>query len=611
MKNCTLPLLFFLSLFHISESQKLPANRVTEWEQAGIRQISSSLIAPQSPMAPEAVIDFVHDLGGDNTAHADNADKLNQALMELPKPVTLYFQPGTYFFSSTIKIPSGVKIQGTSPFTTLFRFQLKNFRSASNGFHNLFELTGRGKQNDFSSSVVDANEQGADFVVVKHPNYFQPGDEVELDQENDARMFYYQSHNTEWAKRAVGQMLVVRKVERNRVYFDRTLTLDYNPRLDLRLTKVDMVRDITLEAFSVERLDNLPGSNFHFSYAANSTISCIRSHMSTREHVRVNYSRNCEIKGSSFYDAHFHCSGGAGYGVMLSKHPTECKVYNNIFARLRHSMVVKEGANRNVVSYNYSYEPVISDGRIQDGKCFDARVTNFPDISVHGHYSYMNLFEQNIVQAVHSADNWGPSGPGTTFFRNMVVSRYGLKISQASEQQNLIGNVVLYSMEIDTSVTDVYYYKNLEVRGRRAPTRSIALVSSLYLDQKPDFYGSLEWPSVDPDNPESASNAAYHRWSRGKLFDKLCCGDIPGIESKITYQNNIFAFYDQGFLYVQEAKDDIYALRILDTQGNTVSTSDHFDNTQPHRLQNFLSSGMYLLHLKNDSDNYVMKFIVN
>jgi hypothetical protein len=333
--------------------------------------------------------------------------------------------------------------------------------------------------------------------------------------------------------------------------------------------------------------------------------------LATREHVRINYSRNCEVKGSSFYDAHFHCGGGAGYGVMLSKHPTECLVYNNIFSRLRHSMIIKEGANRNVVSYNYSYDPVISDGRIQDGACFNQRVTSFPDISIHGHFSYMNLFEHNVVQAVHSADNWGPSGPGTTFFRNKVMSRYGMKISQASEQQNLIGNVVFYSIKIDTSVNDVYRYKNLEVRGRNVPAKSIPLTASLYLDQKPDFYGSQEWPSIDPNDPGAASNPAFRRWNEGKLFDRYCCGNIPGIESKITYQDNIFVFYDQGAMYVQQAENNSYSIRIFDTQGKTIAADVNFDNTQPYHLQQLLTQGMYFLHLWNDSDNYVVKFIVN
>lgn len=603
-------LVIWLSSAVLLEAQVLTETRATNWKKAGLQRASAQSMITLS-QTEEVVIDFVHDLNGDNSGEIDNSDRLIRALSDLPKPVTLFFRPGTYFFTKSIYVPSGVTIRGASPFTTFFRFQLKDSNPSPNGFHNLIMISGDGKQDAYSSPVVDAREQGADFVVVQHPQYFQPGDEVELDQENDQRMFFYQSHDTEWAKRAVGQMLVVRKVEGNRVYFDRTLTLDYNTKLDLRLTKVKMVSDVHLEAFSVERMDQLPGSNFWFSYAANSKISCVRSQMATREHVRVNYSRNCEIKGSSFYDAHFHCGGGAGYGVMLSKHPTECLVANNIFARLRHSMVVKEGANRNVVSYNYSYDPVISDGNIRDGKCFNQRLTSFPDISVHGHFSYMNLFEHNIVQAVHSADNWGPSGPGTTFFRNKVMSRYGLKISQASEQQNLIGNVVFYSIDIDASVSDVYRYKNLELRGKNIPAKSIPLTASLYLNHKPDFYGELDWPSIDPNDPKGAMNPAFHRWKQGKLFDKYCCGNIPGIESKITYQDNIFVFYDRGAIYVQEAEIDTYELRIFDTQGNTISTLDNFDNTQPFYLQRLLTPGMYFLHLRNDSRDYVVKFIVN
>ena len=68
------------------------------------------------------------------------------------------------------------------------------------------------------------------------------------------------------------------------------------------------------------------------------------------------------------------------------------------------------GASGNVYGYNYSVETQ-SEG------------TWTPcDISLHGHYPHMNLFEGNTVQEVDVSDYWGPCGPGNTFLRNRVES---------------------------------------------------------------------------------------------------------------------------------------------------------------------------------------------
>ncbi len=102
---------------------------------------------------------------------------------------------------------------------------------------------------------------------------------------------------------------------------------------------------------------------------------------------------------------------------------------------LRHAMMVKTGANGNVFSYNYSKNVRRSEWPNNYGG----------DISLHGHYSYANLFEGNIVQNIMIDHYWGPSGPLNTFFRNRA-ELYGIIMTggdpTTSDMQNFVGNEI-------------------------------------------------------------------------------------------------------------------------------------------------------------------------
>ena len=87
-------------------------------------------------------------------------------------------------------------------------------------------------------------------------------------------------------------------------------------------------------------------------------------------------------------------------GDSMNTHVTSCLVEHNAFNSLRHAMIVSVGANGNVFGYNYSrdsWDPAGNSG-FGDQKA---------DISIHGFYPFMNLFEGNIVEFMHSADWWG------------------------------------------------------------------------------------------------------------------------------------------------------------------------------------------------------------
>jgi hypothetical protein len=204
---------------------------------------------------------------------------------------------------------------------------------------------------------------------------------------------------------------------------------------------------------------------------------------------------NIEVRDSYFHHSHGYGGDGQGYGVVCSMHTTDCLIENNIFNHLRHSMLLGVGANGNVYAYNYSIDPFQN----QYGTWIPC------DISVHGHYSFMNLFEGNIVQKIGISDYWGPVGPGNTFFRNRIESG-NIDVMDHSHSQNIIGNELVAasrSIKIEAWVNGTLVHGNSQ-GGKITWDPSIpdhVLPNSYFLFQKPSFFGTMQWPPFGGDEP--------------------------------------------------------------------------------------------------------------
>ena len=256
--------------------------------------------------------------------------------------------------------------------------------------------------------------------------------------------------------------------------------------------------------------------------AANCWIQNVASDSTVTNHVLIEQSLHIEVRDSYFQRSHDYGGGGRGYGVNCSKHTTLTLVENNIFRRLRHAMMVKQGATGNVFAYNYSLDPH-----------WENSDTNIPpDISLHGHYPSYNLFEGNIVQELTSSDFWGPSGPGNTFLRNRVVQS-DLSIRDASHDQQILGNELTgrnTQISIASSVRNSFIHGN-NVNGEITWSTQSAdslLPKSLYLCDKPNFFGDLSWPNIGPEFPlDCGSIPAKMRFEAGQT--RLCEAFIPTI----------------------------------------------------------------------------------
>ena len=164
-------------------------------------------------------------------------------------------------------------------------------------------------------------------------------------------------------------------------------------------------------------------------------------------------------------------------------------------------------------AYNFSFDSEQSDDA---GK----RWGPSNDISIHGHYPYATLFEGNIVQRAGVGDYWGPGGPRMTLFRNRIAAaekdydlahyrqlgipplRMTIYLKDHSHGINVIGNTLTddAGLTVDDTCRDALVEGNL-IAGKMVwnQAKPVALPPSLFLKDRPWFWGERPWPCIGED----------------------------------------------------------------------------------------------------------------
>ena len=447
---------------------QIPPERLFDWSNSGAGQI------------PEYTnIITSSDLGLDNQGKTDNSAILNYAIDTAHKPVMFLIEEGEYLFNNTIIMKSNVTISGYSSEKTFLKFDMhkKSLRC--------FSISGSADTKFYD--IISGFSRAGNYLVCKNSDLFRPGDFIELRQENGD----WDSSPAAWAKYSVGQVLTINHINKDTLFLNETLRIDYTASLNPQIRILNPIRNCEVRYLNIERID-LPETgapyNILFSYASNCRVSGIESNKSVGSHVMITLSKNITVCGSYFHHGFiFDGNGTKGYGVTINNHASDCLIENNIFKFLRHSMMVKHGANGNVFACNYSREPNRSEP-----------ISNLSgDISLHGHFAYANLFESNIVQNIFIDDYWGPSGPLNTFFRNRAQLYGIISTSEKSDSMNFVGNettnTATFMAQFSIIGTGHYNYAN-NILGKIIPegTNNLTL-ESIYYDDKPEF-----WDIADP-----------------------------------------------------------------------------------------------------------------
>jgi len=449
-----------------------------------------------------AALHSVLDFGAVGDGVTDDASAFQAALDAIPNSGGAVIVPaGTYLLLDTISLGDGAVLRGEGP--DLSRLHCDLGGSSQNCFK--METFERGDWVD----VIGGLEKGSTTLTVTDPSGFTAPTYAEIQEDNDPVLMYTDPlWEQDWSEESVGEFLEIVAVSGDQLLLAEPLHISYRAELNPTVRTQGLVEGAGIEELYIERLDAGDGHTIHMKNTAHTWVRGVESNMTFRSHVNAESTLGCEVRDSYLHHSHDYGGGGHGYGVNLGRHATSCLVENNVFYTLRHAMLVQVGANGNVFGYNYSTETLNESGG------------TMPDISVHGHYPFFNLFEGNILEEVGLTDWWGPAGPGNTLLRNCITHRR-LRIHDASHDQNLLGNALTAippnALEIDADITGTLVHGHLEdgveIWDPEHATRRIT--SSLYLTERPGFFPpNATWPSTGNDVTD-CTNPALERWQRG------------------------------------------------------------------------------------------------
>lgn len=562
-----------LIVAHVSYSQQIDANRLSNWASNYINQDYSGYLQLN-----------VLDYGLKADSSLDNASLLNVLIQNNKnKNVVLNFPNGKYLFKKPIVLWETVILKGASADSTLFYFKL-------NTEDHLIKITGaRSFLKDTLIKGYDKNSSKIYLKAKKNNNNFR----YILINENDGGRI-----TSSWASGSIGQINSVNLRYNDTLYLDDPLRQKYTDSLFPRVEKLELITSVGLECFTVIRLDQTTGqtSNFYFNLAANCWIKGIKSLNCNFAHVEINNSLKITVENSLFKGAFDYGGGGKAYGTAVQATSSDCFIANNVFDNLRHPMLLQSACNGNVFAYNFAN---------------NSHRTEFPtdfssDIALHGNYPYANLFEGNEVGLIWIDDSHGKNGPFNTFIRNRA-NKYGIYMSQAeSDSQNFIGNEITgtglgqgqYTL---TGMGHFEYGNNKNGTVLPASTNDVTIKSFIYT-QKPEFDNNSIFPIIGLPNFNLSKIPAFHRFSKNEMAycDEKLFGDTTlklnsGTTSIKKIRLAIHPNPSNGLVWINSLLE--MPIIVVNQLGQIVFESNLYVGSNQLDLSN-LASGMYLVKSK-------------
>ncbi|MBA3664305.1 MAG: T9SS type A sorting domain-containing protein [Bacteroidetes bacterium] len=457
----------------------------------------------------------IMNFGGNNTNSASNNTAVNNAINALNgKGGVVFFPKGVYNFTTTVSVNrDSITFKGAGSDSTHLRFGMNGT------LNNCFNVWGSQINSD-TSSFVSAGVRDSNWVNVFNPSAFMSGDWVHLITTDNTYM------NDSWAYGSLGQIMQVKSINGNKITFESPFRFYYKLSLQPRIRRLNKRTAIGFECMKVQRLDATTGQTSLISF--NNAVQCwihgIESDSTNFTHVELNRSSNIEITNSWFHHAFAYGGSGQGYGIAFQFSSGECKVENNIFQHLRHSMLFQAGANGNVCGYNYSFDPFWSQ--------FPFPANSSGDIVFHGNFPFANLCEGNINQNTVIDNSHSINGPFNTIFRNRS-ELYGVVMNNnpASDTVQFLGLEITntsspYGQFVLNGNGHLQYGNRIQGNLTPAGSNSLSEISLYYINsQKPICFnpGNNNWPILGvPNVYNTGSNSARDRYLQGKMASCVC-----------------------------------------------------------------------------------------
>jgi hypothetical protein len=578
----------FLLVFNLiqSKTQVIPASRMIDWSPG----IAGGI--PNIPLTEKNVLDFK----ADPTGVTDSKAAFVSAINGLPSAGGVVIIPaGTYKIGSTITISKSNVVfrgEGVGKTRLMMDFSGDCFSIA---------IYGRGEWQNITADIV----KGTNQLEVTTASLFKVGDFAEIQQENDPEIMYTNPEwNQTWAENSVGQLFEIGSISGNLLKFKTSTHINFQKRLNIKIRPQKLIKNVGFEKFYLEK-KQAGGYTFNFTNAAYCWIQNIESNHTRKSHVYFAACIGCVVRDSYFHHSFDYGGGGSGYGIECAGHSTDNLIENNIFNHLRHAMMVQLGANGNVFGYNYSINAVQGEGETNLNVDWTP-----PDISIHGHYAFMNLFEGNDVQEIGIGDFWGPAGPGNTFLRNRVAGE-GIFYYDHSSFQNLLGNQTLdIQNEKNTSVNLLEHGNVINSKVKWNDTITDRnLPNSLYLKTMPTFLDGKSWPAFGPGIQNGRKLPAQIRYESIKTSSQNPDSDKDDLKldiRKLPYKSGILIGYNLE-------KENSGNLSVYQIDARLVCSQNLIEQTGSFVFNPIStnSNGIYFVRLSTENAVAVRKFILS
>jgi hypothetical protein len=513
----------------------------------------------------------------DNTGATDVTALIQATLNSCPAGQVVKLPPGKFRINGSISMPNNVTLRGSGPSTVL---------SSHGGPAGLIQFGTSGVQWDPTSVTANINSgatTGSTSINVASATGINVGTYLVVTEENDPSFVSIDgtlNSAATWVDgwksaggRARGQIVEVTAVSGTQVSFKPALYSDY--------TRVPWATrfEAACKWAGVEDLKTFANNtgcqrNFLFQRAAYCWVKNVECDYTDGDHVSVDWSYRCEIRGSYFHDAYIHTSGSFDNMIGLRYKATACLVIDNIIRRLHVAVMCEWGAAGNVIAYNFD------EGNFDQAAANGNRWLPVSMNSNHGAHPQFNLFEGNISQKFQADAYWGSSSH-TMVFRNyfsgtgvthppytgrgiedtnttvtLIQGNRAIDIWELQSHHKVIRNVIgapsLKSRNVVREVTNPssraydnppycfsYGYTSESSGGGTAQTGPVGTLeehsnwdvatsgirntgttytqASMFLTSKPAWFGNLTWPPIDPSRPTvSITNIpAGHRYVYG------------------------------------------------------------------------------------------------
>lgn len=426
-----------------------------------------------------------------NDTNIDAAVQLANIISSTSGSRRLYFPTGTYYFKTSPTIHNNnIWIDGDGSSNTIFDL------GAAGNTNVTINFSGNA-HNGTPISVVGSPGAGDTAITLTNASTLSVGEIVQL----YAAGAPLTNSGLAFSDEIYAQNFKITAINGNTLSLDMAILLNYPKTYQPMVQPFRSVQGIKVQHIRIVRINEstLQGvSSLAFYTAYNCDVSQMESAYSVTTHIFFENSKDCIIESNYVHDCFEPTTDGYGYGYGLSA-CTGCRISDNKSANLRHQIILQQGANYNVVSYNSIETP-----------------TDYNDLAFHASYAYMNLIEGNMFTesyADNSKDGWttveATTGPGNTWFRNYASGQVGC-VQTDTTRQNIIGNDV---GSLDTTGIDLYVGAN-NVSGTNGSwnaswpggnvdwgvfNANAIFPASLYLTNRPSFFNAnMPWPPFGP-----------------------------------------------------------------------------------------------------------------